>query len=169
MTSNVGSASISKGRMSIGFQTQNDTEENTYNVMKSLVTEELKAFFRPELLNRMDEVVVFRPLEKTQMLAILNIILQEVKGRLLALGIGLQISDAMKNVISQEGYDKSYGARPLRRAVTQLVEDAISEGILSGQYKPGDTIMMDADDKGKPCLSRLNDQTVQMSDRTPTL
>ncbi|KAM3367253.1 hypothetical protein ACQJBY_016086 [Aegilops geniculata] len=169
MTSNVGSTSISKGTMSMGFQTQNDTEENTYAVIKSLVMEELKAFFRPELLNRMDEVVVFRPLEKTQMLAILNIILEEVKGRLLALGMGLVVSDAMKNMISQQGYDKSYGARPLRRAVTQLVEDVISEAILSGQYKPGDTIMMDTDDKGKPCLSRLNDQTVQVSDPTPTL
>ncbi|EMS56100.1 ERD1 protein, chloroplastic [Triticum urartu] len=169
MTSNVGSTSISKGTMSMGFQTQNDTEENTYAVMKSLVMEELKAFFRPELLNRMDEVVVFHPLEKTQMLAILNIILEEVKGRLLALGIGLVVSDAMKNMISQQGYDKSYGARPLRRAVTQLVEDVISEAILSGQYKPGDTIMMDTDDKGKPCLSRLNNQTVQVSDPTPTL
>ncbi|VAH47545.1 unnamed protein product [Triticum turgidum subsp. durum] len=167
MTSNVGSTSISKGTMSMGFQTQNDTEENTYAVMKSLVMEELKAFFRPELLNRMDEVVVFRPLEKTEMLAILNIILEEVKGRLLALGIGLVVSDAMKNMVSQQGYDKSYGARPLRRAVTQLVEDVISEAILSGQYKPGDTIMMDTDDKGKPCLSRLNDQTVQVSDPTP--
>ncbi|KAK1682880.1 hypothetical protein QYE76_043728 [Lolium multiflorum] len=169
MTSNVGSASISKGRMAIGFQTLNDTEENTYTVMKSLVMEELKAFFRPELLNRMDEVVVFRPLEKNQMLAILNIILQEVKGRLLALGIGLEVSDTMKDMIIQQGYDKSYGARPLRRAVTQFVEDVISEAILSGHYKPGDTITMDTDDKGKPCLSRMNDQTVQLSDPTPTL
>uniref|UniRef100_A0ACD5URA1 Uncharacterized protein n=1 Tax=Avena sativa TaxID=4498 RepID=A0ACD5URA1_AVESA len=169
MTSNVGSTSISNGRMAIGFQTLNGTEENTYTVMKSLVMEELKAFFRPELLNRMDEVVVFRPLEKNQMLAILNIILQEVKGRLLALGIGLEVSDTMKDMIIQQGYDKSYGARPLRRAVTQFVEDVISEAILSGQYKPGDTITMDTDDKGKPCLNRLNDQTVQLSDPAPTL
>ncbi|KAL5216317.1 hypothetical protein ABZP36_007718 [Zizania latifolia] len=169
MTSNVGSTSISKGRMSIGFQTQNDIEESSYAAMKSLVTEELKAFFRPELLNRMDEVVVFRPLEKTQMLAILNIILQEVKGRILALGIGLEVSDSMKYLISQHGYDKSYGARPLRRAITQLVEDVISEAILSGQFKPGDTIMMDTDATGKPCLSRLNDQTIQLSDPAPTL
>uniref|UniRef100_A0A0D9W4J3 Clp R domain-containing protein n=1 Tax=Leersia perrieri TaxID=77586 RepID=A0A0D9W4J3_9ORYZ len=169
LTSNVGSTSISNGRMSIGFQTQTDTEEKSYAAMKSLVMEELKAFFRPELLNRIDEVVVFRPLEKTQMLSILNIILQEVKGRILALGIGLEISDSMKNLISQHGYDKSYGARPLRRAVTQLVEDVISEAILAGQFKPGDTIMMDTDATGKPCLSRLNDQTVQLSDPTPTL
>uniref|UniRef100_A0A0E0KQ63 Clp R domain-containing protein n=1 Tax=Oryza punctata TaxID=4537 RepID=A0A0E0KQ63_ORYPU len=169
MTSNVGSTSISNGRKSIGFQTQTDTEEKSYGAMKSLVMEELKAFFRPELLNRIDEVVVFRPLEKTQMLAILNIMLQEVKGRILALGIGLEVSDSMKDLISQHGYDKSYGARPLRRAVTQLVEDVISEAILSGQFKPGDTIMMDTDATGKPCLSRLNDQTVQLSDPTPTL
>ncbi|KAF0894201.1 hypothetical protein E2562_035713 [Oryza meyeriana var. granulata] len=169
MTSNVGSTSISNGRRSIGFQTQTDSEEKSYSAMKSLVMEELKAFFRPELLNRIDEVVVFRPLEKTQMLAILNIMLQEVKGRILSLGIGLEVSDSMKDLISQHGYDKSYGARPLRRAVTQLVEDVISEAILSGQFKPGDTIMMDTDATGKPCLSRLNDQTVQLSDPTPTL
>ncbi|XP_015636345.1 chaperone protein ClpD2, chloroplastic isoform X1 [Oryza sativa Japonica Group] len=169
MTSNVGSTSISNGKRSIGFQTQTDTEEKSYAAMKSLVMEELKAFFRPELLNRIDEVVVFHPLEKTQMLAILNIMLQEVKGRILALGIGLEVSDSMKDLISQHGYDKSYGARPLRRAVTQLVEDVISEAILSGQFKPGDTIMVDTDATGKPCLSRLNDQTVQLSDPTPTL
>ncbi|XP_062185569.1 chaperone protein ClpD2, chloroplastic-like isoform X2 [Phragmites australis] len=169
MTSNVGSTSISSGRRSIGFSTQKDTVETTYAAMKSLVMEELKAFFRPELLNRLDEVVVFRPLEKTQILAILNIILQEVKARLLALGIGLEISDSMKNLISQRGYDRNYGARSLRRAVTRLVEDVISEAILSGQYKPGDTIMMDVDATGKPCLSRRNDRTVQLSDPAPTL
>ena len=104
-----------------------------------------------------------------QMVAILNIILQEVRSRLLALGIGLEISDSMKNLISQQGYDRSYGARLLRRAVTQLVEDVISEAILSGQFKPGDTILMDTDATGKPCLSRLNDQTIQLSDPAPTL
>ncbi|KAF8667332.1 hypothetical protein HU200_053007 [Digitaria exilis] len=169
MTSNVGSASISSGRRSIGFSTQKDTEDTTYAAIKSLVMEELKAFFRPELLNRMDEVVVFRPLEKTQMMTILNIILQDVKSRLLGLGIGLEITDSMKNLISQQGYDRSYGARPLRRAVTQLVEDVISEAILFGQFKPGDTILMDTDATGKPCLSGLNDQTVQFSDPAPTL
>ncbi|PWZ38805.1 Chaperone protein ClpD2, chloroplastic [Zea mays] len=168
MTSNVGSTSISSGR-SIGFSTQRDTEETTYAAMKSLVMEELKAFFRPELLNRLDEVVVFHPLEKTQMMAILNLILQEVKSRLLALGIGLEVSESMKILISQQGYDRSYGARPLRRAVTQLVEDVISEAILFGQFKPGDTILMGTDATGKPCLSRLNDQTVQLSDTAPTI
>ncbi|XP_051217136.1 chaperone protein ClpD1, chloroplastic [Lolium perenne] len=167
MTSNVGSTSISDGRRSIGFSTD-DTESSTYIAMKTLVMEELKAFFRPELLNRIDEMVVFRPLEETQMLAILDIILQELKGKLLALGIGLEVSDAMKSLICQEGYDKSYGARPLRRAVTQLMEDVISEAILFGEYKPGDTILVDTNKEGKPCLSRLNQQIVQVSDPTRT-
>lgn len=78
------------------------------------------------------------------------------------------MSDAMKDLICQEGYDKSYGARPLRRAVTHLIEDVISEAILFGEYKPGDTILMDTDAEGKPCLSRLNEQIVQLSDPTRT-
>ncbi|KAG2658783.1 hypothetical protein PVAP13_1KG308600 [Panicum virgatum] len=168
MTSNVGSTSISKGRRSIGFLKE-DTESSSYVAMKSLVMEELKAFFRPELLNRIDEMVVFRPLEKTQMLAILDIILKEVKGRLLSLGIGLEVSDAMKDLICQEGYDKSYGARPLRRAVTHMIEDVISEAILFGEFKPGDTILMDIDAEGKPCMSHLDQQIVQVTDPTRAL
>jgi ATP-dependent Clp protease ATP-binding subunit ClpC len=167
MTSNVGSTSISDGRRSIGFSTD-DTESSTYVAMKSIVMEELEGFFGPELLNRIDEMVVFRPLEKTQMLAILDILLQELKGKLLAVGIGLEVSDAMKDLICREGYDKSYGARPLRRAVTQLMEDVISEAILFGEYKPGDTILVDTDNKGKPCLSLLNQPIVKVSDSTRT-
>ncbi|CAD6250873.1 unnamed protein product [Miscanthus lutarioriparius] len=167
MTSNVGSTSISKGRQSMCFLKE-DTESSSYFAMKSLVMEELKAFFRPELLNRIDEMVVFRPLEKTQMLAILDIILKEVKGRLLALGIGLEVSDAMKDLICQEGYDKSYGARPLRRAVTNIIEDVISKAILFGEFKPGDTILMDIDAEGKPCMNHLDQQIVQVSDPTRT-
>ncbi|GJN21186.1 hypothetical protein PR202_gb08643 [Eleusine coracana subsp. coracana] len=155
----------SQGRQSIGFLKE-DTELSSYIAMKSLVIEELKSFFRPELLNRIDEMVVFRPLEKSQMLAILDIILKEVKSRLLALGIGLEVSDAMKDLICREGYDKSFGARPLRRAVTHLIEDAISEAILFGEFKPGDTIRVDVDAEGKPCLSHLDEQIIQVSDPT---
>lgn len=103
-----------------------------------------------------------------QMLAILDIILKEVKGRLLALGIGLEVSEAMKHLICQEGYDKSYGARPLRRAVAHIIEDVISEAILFGEFKPGDTILMDIDAEGKPCMNHLDRQIVQVSDPTRT-
>lgn len=131
--------------------------------------EELKAYFRPELLNRMDEVVVFRPLEKTQMLEILNILLQEVKSRLLSLGIGLEVSDAIMDLACQQGYDRSYGARPLRRAVTHLIEDVVSEALLGGDYKPGDTLMIDVNASGSPFVSHLSDQTIQLSDATSSL
>lgn len=169
MTSNVGSEAISKGRRSIGFLIADDQESSSYAAMKALVMEELKAYFRPELLNRIDEVVIFRSLEKTQMLEILNIMLREVKGRLLSLGIGLEVSDAIMDLVCQQGYDKSYGARPLRRAVTRLIEDVISEAILAGDYKPGETLAIDVDASGNPFVSQLPDQTIHLSDATSTL
>ncbi|KAJ6688504.1 CHAPERONE PROTEIN CLPD1 CHLOROPLASTIC [Salix koriyanagi] len=136
MTSNVGSAAIAKGgRASIGFMIA-DNENSSYAAIKAVVMEELKGYFRPELLNRIDEVVVFHPLEKTQMLQILNLMLQEVKERLISLGIGLEVSESIKYLVCQQGYDKFYGARPLRRAVTEVIENPLSEAFLAGDYKP---------------------------------
>ncbi|XP_028551372.1 chaperone protein ClpD, chloroplastic [Dendrobium catenatum] len=169
MTSNVGSTSISKGRRSIGFMLADDSASNSYSAMKSLVMEELKAYFRPELLNRIDEVVVFRPLEKEQMMEILNIMLIEVKRRLLSLGMGLEVSDSVKDLVCQQGYDKSYGARPLRRAVTQIIEDVISEAILAGDYKPGDTVVIDVGASGNPFVTCLADQTIKLSSDTTSM
>ena len=102
------------------------------------------------------------------MLEILNIMLQEVKGRLLSLGIGLEVSDKIMDMVCEQGYDRSYGARPLRRAVTHLIEDVISEAILSGDYKPGDTVLVDLNDSGSPFVSHIGDQTIQLSDATST-
>ncbi|KAJ3697186.1 hypothetical protein LUZ61_000891 [Rhynchospora tenuis] len=164
MTSNVGSTSISSGKQSLGFSSSKEKESNSYVSIKSIVMEELKAYFRPELLNRIDEVVVFRPLEKTQMLEILNIMLKEVKERLQASGLALEITDALKDLVCQQGYDRSYGARPLRRAVTQLIEDVLSEAILSGNCKPGDTILMDVNSSGNSFVVPSSNQTVQLTD-----
>ncbi|WOL00602.1 hypothetical protein Cni_G09315 [Canna indica] len=169
MTSNVGSEAISKGKRSIGFLIEDDTESNAYAAMKALVMEELKAYFRPELLNRIDEVVVFRSLEQNQMLEISNIMLQQVKSRLLSLGISLEVSDAIMKLVCEQGFDRSYGARPLRRAITHLIEDVISEAILAGDYKPGDTLVLDVDNTGNPAVSQLSDQTIELSDATSTL
>lgn len=118
--------------------------------MKSLVIEELKGYFRPELLNRIDEIVVFQPLQKAQMLEILNLMLQEVKDRLMSLGMGLELSESVKDLICQVGYDQAYGARPLRRAITLIVEDPLSEAFLYGDPKPGDTFVVDLDPTGNP-------------------
>ncbi|XP_020573123.1 chaperone protein ClpD2, chloroplastic isoform X2 [Phalaenopsis equestris] len=168
MTSNVGSTSISKGRRSIGFMLAEDSASTSYFAMKSLVMEEMKAYFQPELINRIDEVVVFRPLEKEQMMEILNIMLKEVKGRLLSLGMGLEVSDSVKELVCRQGYDQSYGARPLRRAVTQIIEDVVSEAILAGEFKPGDTILVDVGASGNPFVTCLTDQTMKISSDTPS-
>ncbi|URE44964.1 hypothetical protein MUK42_14952 [Musa troglodytarum] len=146
-----------------------DSQSNSFAAMKALVMEELKAYFQPELLNRIDEVIVFRSLERTQMMEILDIMLKQVKSRLLSLGFGLQISDAIKDLVCQQGFDRSYGARPLRRAVTRLVEDVISEAILVGDYKPKDTLVLDVDVLGNPVVNRIPDQTIHLSDASSPL
>ncbi|XP_026377096.1 chaperone protein ClpD, chloroplastic-like [Papaver somniferum] len=170
MTSNVGSSAIAKGRRnSIGFILDDDDgKSGSYAAMKALLMEELKAYFRPELLNRLDEVVVFRPLETTQMVEIVSIMLKEVKERLMSLGIGLEISDAIVDLVCRQGYDRSYGARPLRRAITHLIEDVLSEAVLAGDCKPGETAVIDVDAaSGKPFVTALHsDQTSQLSDAT---
>ncbi|KAJ6386719.1 hypothetical protein OIU78_016619 [Salix suchowensis] len=164
MTSNVGSAAIAKGgRPSIGFMIE-DNENSSYAAIQSLIMEELKGYFRPELLNRIDEVVVFHPLEKAQLLRILNLMLQEVKERLISRGIGLEVSESIKDLICQQGYDKFYGARPLRRAVTQVIENPLSEAFLAGEYKPGDTAFIDLDASGNPVVSNWSDRSMHLSD-----
>ncbi|KAK4735772.1 hypothetical protein R3W88_010033 [Solanum pinnatisectum] len=165
MTSNVGSTAIVKGRQNtIGFLLADDESAASYAGMKAIVMEELKTYFRPELLNRIDEVVVFRPLEKPQMLEILNLMLQEVRARLVSLGISLEVSEAVMDLICQQGFDRNYGARPLRRAVTQMVEDLLCESVLSGDFKPGDVAMIHLDESGNPVVINQSSQSIQLSD-----
>ncbi|KAL3835436.1 hypothetical protein ACJIZ3_010172 [Penstemon smallii] len=167
MTSNVGSAAIAKGRQNtFGFFHAEDDSSTSYAGMKALVMEELKAYFRPELLNRIDEVVVFRPLEKPQMLQILDIMLREVKQRLVSKGISLEVSQSIMDLICQQGYDRSYGARPLRRAVTLIIEDLLSESMLSEDYKPGDIALIHLDDTGNPVVTNRSNQKIELSDTT---
>ncbi|PKU78126.1 Chaperone protein ClpD1, chloroplastic [Dendrobium catenatum] len=97
----------------------------------------------PDIFNILLQIFEDGHLTDSQMMEILNIMLIEVKRRLLSLGMGLEVSDSVKDLVCQQGYDKSYGARPLRRAVTQIIEDVISEAILAGDYKPGDTVVID--------------------------
>nr|XP_043614965.1 chaperone protein ClpD, chloroplastic [Erigeron canadensis] len=169
MTSNVGSTAIAKGRQnSIGFMLAEDESSSSYAGLKSLVMEELKAYFRPELLNRIDEVVVFRALEKTQMLEILNMMLEEVKKRLVSFGINLEVSTPVMELICEQGFDRSYGARPLRRALTLIVEDPLSESLLSGEFKHGDTAIIELDGSGNPVVTNKSRRNIYLSD-TSTL
>ncbi|WP_414565247.1 MULTISPECIES: ATP-dependent Clp protease ATP-binding subunit [unclassified Anabaena] len=148
LTSNIGSKVIEKGGGGIGFEFADDASESQYNRIRSLVNEELKQYFRPEFLNRLDEIIVFRQLSKPEVTQIAEIMLKEVFGRLTEKGITLEVTDRFKDRLIEEGYSPSYGARPLRRAIMRLLEDSLAEEILSGRIKDGDTALVDVDENG---------------------
>ncbi len=148
LTSNIGSKVIEKGGGGIGFEFGEDQSESQYNRIKNLVNEELKQYFRPEFLNRLDEIIVFRQLSKVEVTQIAEIMLKEVFGRLTEKGITLEVSDRFKDRLITEGYSPSYGARPLRRAIMRLLEDSLAEEILSGRIKDGDIAFVDVDETG---------------------
>lgn len=150
MTSNIGSKVIEKGGGgNIGFELSDDQANSQYNRIRSLVNEELKQYFRPEFLNRLDEIIVFRQLTKLEVGEIAEIMLKEVFGRLAMKGIHLEVTGRFKTRLIDEGYNPSYGARPLRRAVMRLLEDTLAEEVLSEKIKPGNTAVVDVGDDGK--------------------
>ncbi|QYX32597.1 ATP-dependent Clp protease ATP-binding subunit [Sphaerospermopsis torques-reginae] len=148
LTSNIGSKVIEKGGMSLGFEFDNQANAS-YQRIRNLVNEELKNYFRPEFLNRLDEIIVFSQLNKEEVKQIADIMLGEVANRLTEKGIKLEVTAAFKELVVREGYDPSYGARPLRRAIMRLLEDSLAEAILSSQIIEGDTAIVDVDDDGQ--------------------
>ncbi|MBO8206581.1 ATP-dependent Clp protease ATP-binding subunit [Prochlorococcus marinus XMU1406] len=162
MTSNIGSKVIEKGGGGLGFEFSGDSvEDSQYNRIKSLVNEELKQYFRPEFLNRLDEIIVFRQLTKNEVKEIAEILLQEVFARLQDKGIKLNVTDAFKERLVEEGYNPSYGARPLRRAVMRLLEDSLAEEVLSGRIKDGDNALVDIDDNKKVTINVSSEESSQ--------
>ena len=162
MTSNIGSKVIEKGGGGLGFEFSGDSvEDSQYNRIKSLVNEELKQYFRPEFLNRLDEIIVFRQLSKNEVKEIAEIMLQEVFARLQDKGIKLDVTDAFKERLVEEGYNPSYGARPLRRAVMRLLEDSLAEEVLSGRIKNGDKALVDIDDNKKVTINISTEESSQ--------
>lgn len=149
MTSNIGSKVIEKGGGSgLGFELGESQIDSQYNRIRSLVNEELKQYFRPEFLNRLDEIIVFRPLTKDEVREIANIMLKEVFERIKQQEIELDVTERFKNLLVDEGYNPSYGARPLRRAVMRLLEDSLAEEVLSGKIKAGDRAVVDVTEVG---------------------
>jgi len=149
MTSNIGSKVIEKGGGGLGFEFEENSADAQYNRIRTLVNEELKQYFRPEFLNRLDEIIVFRQLDKEQVKEISEIMLREVFGRLTEQGITLEVTDAFKELLVKEGYNPAYGARPLRRAIMRLLEDVLAEELLSGRIADGDRAIVDVDEEGK--------------------
>ncbi|GAB2297291.1 ATP-dependent Clp protease ATP-binding subunit ClpA cd4b, chloroplastic [Dionaea muscipula] len=150
MTSNVGSSVIERGGRRFGFNLDfNDEEEDgQYSRIKKLVMNELKRYFRPEFLNRLDEMIVFRQLSTDELSQIAKIMLKEVFERLKLKGIQLQVTEMFVSKVVKEGYEPSYGARPLRRAIMKLLEDSLAEKMLAREIKDGDSIIVDADADG---------------------
>ncbi|MGD8192807.1 ATP-dependent Clp protease ATP-binding subunit [Brevibacillus ginsengisoli] len=155
MTSNVG-ANMIKKNTSLGFTT-GDTEKK-YQDMKDKVMDELKRSFRPEFLNRIDEVIVFHSLEQEHIEQIVSLMTDELRKRLKEQNIDFQLTDEAKKILAKEGFDPAYGARPLRRAIQRNIEDRLSEELLKGTINKGDTVTIDAED-GKLIVKGLEPTT----------
>ena len=143
MTSNAGAHALRKQR-TVGFGGGDDSER-TYEAMKENIMGEVRNIFRPEFLNRVDEIIVFHALEQAEIDAIARLLLNQVCARLAERGIALEVDEAALALIAKSGYDLQYGARPLRRAIQRMVEDALSEEILLGNIKLGDSVRAVAD------------------------
>jgi ATP-dependent Clp protease ATP-binding subunit ClpC len=148
MTSNIG-ADLIKRQGSLGFSAPRDEEKLTtsaYEEMRDRLLEELKHVFRPEFLNRVDCVVVFHALTPEHIAQIVDLELEKVCTRLADCGIDLEVTVAARDFLAREGYSEEYGARPLRRAIQNLVEDSLSDAILEGKFEEGDTALVDAEE-----------------------
>jgi ATP-dependent Clp protease ATP-binding subunit ClpC len=148
MTSNVGASNL-KTNMSMGFQPSIPDERSTsaeHGKMRDVIMEELKRSFRPEFLNRVDAVVVFHRLDQPQMRNIVDLMLEKVAAHLAVQELNFNVTDVAKDKLVEEGFDKIYGARPLRRVIQRVIEDPLSEELLRLKHGPGDTVVIDLED-----------------------
>jgi ATP-dependent Clp protease ATP-binding subunit ClpC len=143
MTSNVGAEALKRNKY-VGFNIQ-DSADQDYKDMKGKVMSELKKAFRPEFLNRIDEIIVFHALEKKQLQEIVTLLADQLIKRLKEQDISLELTDSAKEKIAKEGYDPEYGARPLRRAIQKHIEDRLSEELLKGTLLTGQHVVIDVE------------------------
>ena len=141
MTSNIGAAQISKNQ-SLGF-TLGDETGLTYDDMKGRVMGELKKVFRPELLNRIDEIIVFHKLEKSEILQIVDLMMKRLRDQMTIHGATIELTDDAKELLVEQGYDPAMGARPLRRSIQRLIEDPLADFVLGRDLSEGSTILID--------------------------
>ncbi len=146
MTTNLGTRDISKGQ-GLGFANSDDDLTN-YERMKAKVSDELKSHFRPEFLNRIDDVIVFHQLTKEQIISIVDLMIASLDERLKVKDMGIELTQSARDLLAARGYDPLLGARPLRRVIQREIEDALSERILFGEVKAGDIIVVDVDGDG---------------------
>ncbi|MFB0546853.1 MAG: AAA family ATPase, partial [Anaerolineae bacterium] len=145
MTSNIGAEIIKRGtRMGFAQPADEDLdEESAYKEMRKKVIGEFEKAFRPEFRNRLDGVMVFKALTREEIKRIVDIELREVHERLGEQHMKLEVSEAAKELMAEKGYNRDFGARPLKRVIQQMIEDHLSEGLLAGRFQPGDSILAD--------------------------
>ena len=147
MTSNVGASMISTAGK-LGFSTAETAKQDKYERLKETVNEELKKAFRPEFLNRIDDIIVFSHLSKEEIRQIVDLMMKDLFKRLSERDLSIEVTDEVKDYLAKDGYNEAYGARPLRRLIQKKIEDQLAEEILTNAYQPGDTILLKlVDDK----------------------
>ena len=146
MTTNLGSREVSQGVM-LGFVAENE-DETAYERMKAKVNQELKAHFRPEFLNRIDDVIVFHQLTKNEIVEIVDLMIANLEKRLADRDIDIELTTAAKDLLAERGYDSQLGARPLRRTIQRDIEDPLSEKMLFGDLKAGHIVVVDVEGEG---------------------
>ena len=161
MTSNLGGEFINKTKRGLGFV--EESNEANYESMKSIVMDEVKRTFRPEFLNRLDEIIVFHTLSKAHIEKIIDILLGDLRKRLSERGIKILVSEQAKELIISKGFDPIYGARPLKREIQKMIEDPLSEDLLSDRFEDGDTIVIGAS-SGKIVFKRKRERKVALSE-----
>ncbi|HEX9892197.1 MAG TPA: AAA family ATPase, partial [Actinomycetota bacterium] len=144
MTSNLGTRDLAKA--AVGFAAEEDAEGVPYEKMQERVMEELKRSFRPEFLNRIDEVIVFHALTRDHVKDIVDLMMKRVREQLKSKDLEIVLTEAAKDVLAEKGYDPALGARPLRRTIQQMVEDPLSEKLLWKEFQAGQTVIVDGKD-----------------------
>jgi len=139
MTSNVGARKLQDFGTGVGFGTKAKID-NLEDIRKNVISDSVKKAFSPEFLNRLDDIIVFKSLEKKDILKIVDLPLKELEERMLEMGYKIVISPKLKNFLAEKGYDEKYGARPLNRAIQKYVEDPIAEKMIEEEIKKGDTV-----------------------------
>lgn len=149
MTSNVGASMIST-QSKLGFSTAEDEKKDKYEKLKDTVMEEMKKSFRPEFLNRIDDIIVFAHLSQSEIREIVELMLKDLFKRLEERELSIEVTDEVKDFLAKDGYSEAYGARPLRRLIQKKIEDILAEEILTNKYQAGDIIVLKMDqEKGK--------------------
>ena len=162
MTSNVG-ASMIANQSKLGFTTADDEKKDKYEKLKDTVNEEMKKAFRPEFINRIDDIIVFAHLSKEEIREIVDLMMKDLFKRLDERGLKMEVTNEVKDFMATDGYSEAYGARPLRRLIQRKVEDTLAEEILTGKYEEGDTIVLDMKD-GKMFFSKKGEDTEKKSE-----